>query len=799
MPIKTGPFVPPQTPSIDQVGVGLFVQNGAQSGAPTLVGLVPSSAIPSAQDVFGAIIYKPGTPSTADHVATWPEVQAFIGVTDGKCIVYVDDSIVSPALVPGATGLTNGLGRVEIRPYREDFFNFTTLVVQDGATLKGLFRLAGTIDLLSDCKSATPSFDWDYTPNVVGTPEPMFFVQEAATIGTTATATHPAMVIPPASLFTLQLDTNGAVFVQGASPLVRVSAGAVFTGNLFGAFLLGLASGPIPATWVDGPGQSMLQFDSATLGFSPSAVFPQGSNSPPPSSAAVAVTNLVDRSPQRDGVVNFVFDCGADPSGAADCAAAWEVARTLLTQLSTNPELPATTLTLFFPPGIYAQNSALLNPVWNFLNKGTALRVMGAGQDASIIQFNGFDGPVFANLFRFSMSDLAVTGIKVPFNPDSGTCFEIAVSNEGVIERCTFNSMQTTSGVLFLLGESWTIRDCSFTDVSCTDVTRGVVYSIASYIAVENSIFFDISALNGYPNVLKTSTNGTWLRQKDTPVGPGSGSQQRGVCVRGCVFDESCSSGVAVVGGPTGNVPYVKIEACAFNPPILGAKDGCVVLTNVDVAVIDGMIDSADLASNPTTPTIAMTAVGSARIRALTIGPGLSNFLTADAACKYLRIEDSPTLLPAGIFDGTAARCLTKTIELETFGTDTEVEAWPVLVLPTVFVGAVVKLTTASVYGPVAVTDGVGLATGVALDAGSGAAAKPGRIARRGEIVTVLSDGTTAIAIGDPITNLGANATGRVLKATATGTTPILGIAVSAAGAGGGPVLFDMIFETGEA
>ena len=46
-----------------------------------------------------SIIYFPGTPTAADHVATWPEVQTFIAAVDGRGIVYVNDSIVSPAPV----------------------------------------------------------------------------------------------------------------------------------------------------------------------------------------------------------------------------------------------------------------------------------------------------------------------------------------------------------------------------------------------------------------------------------------------------------------------------------------------------------------------------------------------------------------------------------------------------------------------------------------------------------------------------------------------------------------------------
>src|SRR5271155_1084848 len=132
-----------------------------------------------------SIIYRPGGVAGGLVVTTWAQVQKFVAARQGAAIVYVDDSIVSPAHVPAATGVTDFLGRGEIRPYRQDFENFSTLVVDSGATLKGLFRLAGTVDVLADTQGATPGFDWDYTPNGVGTPLPTLFVCDAASIGTT--------------------------------------------------------------------------------------------------------------------------------------------------------------------------------------------------------------------------------------------------------------------------------------------------------------------------------------------------------------------------------------------------------------------------------------------------------------------------------------------------------------------------------------------------------------------------------------------------------------------------------------
>src|SRR5271166_3677947 len=101
---------------------------------------VPGSP-PLGANGFGAIIYKPGGVSAGDTVATWPEVQTFITKSDGKCIVYVDDSITTPAPVPGASGTTACFGRVELRPFSNDPTTQTVLQIQAGATLLDLFAV----------------------------------------------------------------------------------------------------------------------------------------------------------------------------------------------------------------------------------------------------------------------------------------------------------------------------------------------------------------------------------------------------------------------------------------------------------------------------------------------------------------------------------------------------------------------------------------------------------------------------------------------------------------------------------
>src|SRR5271163_83806 len=97
--------------------------------------------VPASPQTLGAIIYQPGGVSAGDTVATWAEVQTFIAATHGKCVVYVDDSITSPAPVPGTSGITECFGRVTVQPYKVDSIIFTVLEVEDGATLSNLYEV----------------------------------------------------------------------------------------------------------------------------------------------------------------------------------------------------------------------------------------------------------------------------------------------------------------------------------------------------------------------------------------------------------------------------------------------------------------------------------------------------------------------------------------------------------------------------------------------------------------------------------------------------------------------------------
>jgi hypothetical protein len=221
-----------------------------------------------------SIIYQPGGTADGLVVTSWVQVQKFIAAREGAAIVYIDDSITSPAPVPGVTGVTDGLGRLEIRPYRENSNVPSTLVVEDGATLKGILRLSGTVRVLADTLGVTPGFDWDYS----GAAAPTAFVEDGALIGNTTTATNPSIVVPGGDTLAILLSNFGGVLVQMSTAFISVpDATSIIRIACSEAQMFGPGSTvTVPASWITGAGESFISYDSRTIPAS-NGGFPQSS------------------------------------------------------------------------------------------------------------------------------------------------------------------------------------------------------------------------------------------------------------------------------------------------------------------------------------------------------------------------------------------------------------------------------------------------------------------------------------------------------------------------------------------
>jgi hypothetical protein len=213
---------------------------------------------PNVPKSYGAIIYKPGTPSAGDSVATWAEVQAFIAAANGKCIVYVDDSIVSPAPVPATTGITECFGRVTLQAFKVDSIIFSVLEIEDGATLSNLYELID-LELRLNCQSATKSLTWSGTPN-----GGFLIVWQFGYLSMATTATQPGISVAAGQTVLIQADNNGIIYGQGFTPftvpLVTVAAGGEFQ-------IEANNNSEISENFAEGTGSVLLEYDDSSSAF----------------------------------------------------------------------------------------------------------------------------------------------------------------------------------------------------------------------------------------------------------------------------------------------------------------------------------------------------------------------------------------------------------------------------------------------------------------------------------------------------------------------------------------------------
>jgi hypothetical protein len=245
---------------------------------PAFTGTTQLFPFGSNPQTVGSIIYRPGAPSSGDFVATWPEVAALIkaynGIaansaqgTTGKFVLYVDDG-TAPAHVPASSGVTDGFGRLEIRPYRPDAQNFSQLQIDAGATLKGIAKLSGTIGVIGNPTTAVPSIDFDYTANVVGTPFPTLIIEDQAVLGTAATATQPMCVVPAGNQLDVLMKDFGTIIAESTSAVFQLAAASSTLEVFARSGIFESALGGIPSTWVQGTGRFEMNFDASTAQFS---------------------------------------------------------------------------------------------------------------------------------------------------------------------------------------------------------------------------------------------------------------------------------------------------------------------------------------------------------------------------------------------------------------------------------------------------------------------------------------------------------------------------------------------------
>ncbi len=209
-----------------------------------------------------SIIYQPGGTPGGLVVTTWAQVQKFIAARQGSVTVFVDSSIVSPAPVDAATGITECFGRVVLQGALIDSLSYNVLQIEAGATLQNLYEI---IDLNVACNTTTavPALSFTSAPN-----GGYLALSQYALLSNTATATMPAIAVAAGKTLLISMNLSGVFLHAPAVPLFDVPATATLNLDLFDG------SG-VPPGYATGAGNVNLFYDnSSATYFTPSGVVP---------------------------------------------------------------------------------------------------------------------------------------------------------------------------------------------------------------------------------------------------------------------------------------------------------------------------------------------------------------------------------------------------------------------------------------------------------------------------------------------------------------------------------------------
>jgi hypothetical protein len=362
------------------------------------------------------------------------------------------------------------------------------------------------------------------------------------------------------------------------------------------------------------------------------------------------------------GYVDFVADCGADPTGVADCAPAFDRAYALLSALAVAPQVE-TAARLFIPPGVYALRSdPLINPwIFSVGATTTSIEIVGAGWDSTIIQLFGHDPPHLANAECVRVADLTFQGTKRGAGSDCNQGLTLAsIPHVAVIEHVRFFNVLGTTSCAQLEATTAVVRDVNF--VCCGTAGNGVLWLFNCETSLVDSCNFeDVGSLNDVASApLILNGNVAWITVQSNLA-----TARPTTTVQNCLFDENVMQAI-LFDGTNQRLGPCLVRGCAFNPPVQIPSIACIQASDVDYLRVDGMFNSGF--SPSTGATVGLIGVPSAYLSGLELLPGghaTSYFLQADATTGFVRIEQSPNLamlskaganeIPNQMFQGTAA------------------------------------------------------------------------------------------------------------------------------------------------
>lgn len=181
-----------------EVGVGPLAAALRALAEDGGVPVPPTPGVPAGNGV----IYRPGGVTAAPVYATWAEVQAIVLAEKGDVIVYIDDSITTPAPI---TGATDGFGRLVISPAAYKIVGaLTAAEIMPGASLDNIQAFIGPQTVLSNRTGAQP-------PALLHSVVDITLLMRGSQLIVGAAATLPFIDVPAGDTFALGMVMGAGV------------------------------------------------------------------------------------------------------------------------------------------------------------------------------------------------------------------------------------------------------------------------------------------------------------------------------------------------------------------------------------------------------------------------------------------------------------------------------------------------------------------------------------------------------------------------------------------------------------
>lgn len=467
--------------------------------------------------------------------------------------------------------------------------------------------------------------------------------------------------------------------------------------------------------------------------------------------------------------IDFVKDCGADPTGVVDCAAAFNTARNLINALGTNTALPKHNVVLYFPKGIYILQTAPI--AWDGTGLVSSLMLKGSGQDGSILQLNGVGGGFGAingfdatNFQYIDVQDLTIIGtvVNTVGNWDCAFALRLGSAWGTRFHRVRVCGVFARDEVILLANG----QHAAFVDSEvsgCSASTNAAVYAvnIVSFDWIRSHCF-DLPVVNGVAVAVtqKTQANVGWVFIDTTAI------PQSQVLIDDAFFDEGCNFTFKFTAAAATPAALFKMKGVMTDAPAHPAPPGGFILSNILLLDVEGFYPEK-------------------------AGVGILNFvLTAVQRSKFSGVGKFTDSIQADATSGPISLDSVQAGALPGNNVVAPIVTWEVAGVlcdlltsgAAIVANRLVKLSAAGTVIELVAGDAgnVALVRGVSLDAAAGAGAFV-RVARPSQIATMLADGTAAMALNARV--VPSAVAGRIVP-SGVATGPQLGIvAIANAGA----------------